>query len=294
MVTIEDHNNEAVAHGRKTINGVRLHYVIAGAGDPLVLLHGVPKTSYYWHKVIPLLSEHYTVIAPDLRGFGDSERPENGYDMETMGEDVAQLVSALGYEEFNLHGEDWGAAFAYALAASHPDRVKNLSFAEMLLPGQGLEEWSNINSENLHGDHPWLWHINFFHLQDYPEMLIRGREREFWSAWMKDECYNPNAISDEAVDEWVRCTTAPGGLRAIFEVYRATFENIELVEDWKSEKLDIPVLTVGSKAFIDEEVERQMEKTTDVNRSVIFEECGHSLALEAPERLAGELHEFMN
>jgi pimeloyl-ACP methyl ester carboxylesterase len=111
---------------------------------------------------------------------------------------------------------------------------------------------------------------------------------------MKDECYNPNAISDEAVDEWVRCTTAPGGLRAIFEVYRATFENIELVEDWKSEKLDIPVLTVGSKAFIDEEVERQMEKTTDVNRSVIFEECGHSLALEAPERLAGELHEFMN
>lgn len=108
MLQIKDHEGNPVKHGRATVNGVRLHYVTAGQGEPLVLVHGVPKTWYYWHRLIPLLSKHYTVIAPDVRGFGDSFRPKDGYDMETIADDIVALVQHLGHEKFRLAGEDWG------------------------------------------------------------------------------------------------------------------------------------------------------------------------------------------
>jgi pimeloyl-ACP methyl ester carboxylesterase len=126
------------------VNGIRMHYVTAGEGEPLLLLHGTPKTYYYWYKLIPLLTESFTLIAPYLRGFGDTDRPpaEEGYDSRTNADDMAELMTFLGHERFHVHGEDRGAEFGYALAATRPERVKTLSFAEMLLSGQGLEEWS--------------------------------------------------------------------------------------------------------------------------------------------------------
>ena len=99
----------------------------------------------------------------------------------------------------------------------------------------------------------WIWHVNFFHVRDFPEMLITGREKLFWSTWMKNETYDPSAIDETAVDEWVRCSSAPGGLRAIFEVYRATFKNIEDCTRWGKKKLAMPVLTIGSQYFVGEE-----------------------------------------
>jgi pimeloyl-ACP methyl ester carboxylesterase len=287
---IKDHNGDNVTHGRETVNGVRLHYVTAGSGEPLVLLHGVPKSSWYWSRIIPLLTPHYTVLAPDVRGFGDSFRPKDGYDMGTIAEDIAQLASVLGFDQFFLHGEDWGAAFAYALTASYPERVRKLSFGEMLLPGFGLEEWSYLTAENVYSDH-FLWHISFFHVRDFPELLITGREKLFWSTWMKNETYDPTAITEEDVDEWARTSAAPGGLRAIFEVYRATFENIELDKKWAEQKLSMPVLAVGSQYFIGEENRRQMERVAEDVRYVELD-CGHSMALERPEALARELVGF--
>jgi pimeloyl-ACP methyl ester carboxylesterase len=142
-VQITDHQGNKVFHGRVLANGVRLHYITAGSGAPLLLLHGVPKTSFYWYRTIPLLTPHFTIVAPDIRGFGDSVKPHGGYDMKTIAEDLAQLMSALGHDTFSVAGEDWGAAFAYALAASKRDRVKKLSFGEMLLPGFGIEKWSD-------------------------------------------------------------------------------------------------------------------------------------------------------
>ena len=281
-----------IRHGRETVNGVRLHYVVAGQGEPLVLLHGVPKTWFYWYRLIPLLAKNYTVICPDMRGFGDSQRPKDGYDMKTMADDIAALTEKLGYDKFYLAGEDWGAAFAYALAAEHPYRVKKLSFGEMLLPGFNLEEWSHLKRENVYSNH-FLWHVNFFHVRDFPEMLITGREKLFWSTWMKNETYDPSAITDEAVDEWVRCSSAPGGLRAIFEVYRATFENIDLCTNWGKTKLKMPVLTVGSQYFVGEESKRQMERVADGVRYVELD-CGHSMALERPAKLAETLHGFFS
>ena len=123
-------------------------------------------------------------------------------------------------------------------------------------------------------------------------MLISGREEIFWSTWMKNETYNPAAITPDCVAEWVRCSSAPGGLRAIFEVYRATFTNIELDRRWAETPLPMPVLTVASSAFIGEETKRQMERVSTDVRYVELDRCGHSMALERPDRLAEILIDF--
>ena len=140
MPEIYDHAGNPVRHGRARVNGIRMHYVTAGQGEPLLLLHGTPKTHYYWYKLIPLLTEHFTVVAPDLRGFGDTDRPtpRRATTPRTNADDMAELMTSLGHEQFHLHGEDRGAEFAYVLAATRPERVKTLCFAEMLLSGEGL------------------------------------------------------------------------------------------------------------------------------------------------------------
>jgi pimeloyl-ACP methyl ester carboxylesterase len=292
MLEVKDFAGAPVTHGRVSLNGTRVHYVVAGQGEPLVLLHGVPKSWYYWHRIIPILSEHFTVIAPDIRGFGDSFRPQSGYDMETVSEDIVQLVDYLGYDKFGIVGEDWGACFAFAVAARYPDRVTKLSFGESLLPGFGLEGWSHLSPEN-HALGRFLWHVSFFHVPDFPEMLISGREGAFWSTWMKNETYDPAAITDDCVEEWARTSSAPGGLRAIFSVYRATWENIAFTKAIQEQGLPMPVLAIGAKYFIAEEARNQMEHFTDHVEYVEFD-CGHSLALERPLELAETLIKFFS
>jgi hypothetical protein len=161
----------------------------------------------------------------------------------------------------------------------------------MFLLGQGLEEWSVLNKEIVYSNY-WLWHINFFHVPEVPEFLIAGKEREFWGKWMRDECYDPSAISDDLVDEIVRGCSSAGGLRPIFDVYRATFENIDFVNKKMKEKLTMPVNSIGSIHFIGEEVHREAKLFAE-NVTCEFLDCGHSLALERPKQLAEMLHKFM-
>lgn len=300
MTEIYDHTGAPVRHSRARVNGIRMHYVTAGQGEPLLLLHGTPKTNYYWYRLFPLLTEHFTVVAPDLRGFGYTDKPpvSEGYDSLTNATDVAELMAQLGHETYHVHGEDRGAEFAYAVAATQRDRVRTLSFCEMLLSGEGLEEWSNFTPSNISAQFRqqgvWVWHIPFFWIPHLPEMLIQGHEREFWEFWIKAETWNPNAIADEAIDEWIARLTAPGGLRGCLETYRAGLKNAEINNQLKQEKLTLPIVTVGAPEFFGPLVEDQMNRvSTGVERAEIFEECGHSLALEAPERLARLLREFM-
>ncbi len=300
LAEIFDHTGRPVKHGRARVNGIRMHYVTAGQGEPLLLLHGTPKNHFYWYKLIPLLTEHFTVVAPDLRGFGYTDKPpaEEGYDSVTNARDVAALMEGLGHGSYHVHGEDRGAEFAYALAATYRERVKTLSFCEMLLSGEGLEAWSNFTPENVSAQFRekgvWVWHIPFFWIPHLPEMLITGREREFWEFWIKAETYNPTAISEEALSEWIGCLKAPGGLRGCLETYRAAMKNARNNAELKRTKLTLPIMTVGAPEFFGPLVEEQMLKVSEgVARSAVFEECGHSLALEAEGRLAAMLRDFM-
>jgi pimeloyl-ACP methyl ester carboxylesterase len=288
---IKDHRGVEVRHAADTVNGVRLHYVVAGNGEPLLLLHGIPKTHYYWRHLIPLLTPHFTIVAPDLRGFGYSSHPRDGFDMRTMAEDVAQLATSLGFDRFRVMGEDWGAAAAYQLAAAYPQRVEQLVFQEMLLPGFGLEERSFLTPENVRAKR-WLWHINFYSVPDYPEALLTGREHIYFNM-IRNEAYDPSALTDDALEEYVRCYSAPGALRCMFEVYRATLQDAEQNRQAAQQKLQMPVLAVGGRHFIGEEVTRQMEHVADEVRGVVLD-WGHDLAQECPHELAEQLLNFFN
>lgn len=290
MSVVKDHTGTAVTHGREFVNGVRLHYMTAGTGDPLYLLHGVPKTSYHWRHVIPLLTPHYTVIAPDLRGLGDSEHPTSGFDMQNMAEDIAQLATALGHDTFNLVGEDWGASTAYQLAAQYPERVNKLVYQEMVLPGYGLEDYSFLTKENVES-YVWLWHINFYSVPHFPELLITGREREYFSYFIKHETVNPAAITPDALDEYIRCYSSPGGLRSMFEIYRATLTDADQNHESAKTKLTMPVLAVGGEKFIGTDNERQMREVAEDVRGITFP-WGHQLAEECPDALAAAYLKF--
>ena len=181
-MNLTDHAGVRLAHGKPKVNGVEIHYAIGGAGDPVFLLHGVPKTMSYWRHVVPLLTPHYTVIAVDNRGAGGSQRPPAGYDTATMAGDVAELATHLGFDRFRVAGEDWGAAIAYAVAAFHQPRVQQLVFQETLLPGlpagpglPGGEHDPSLAADDVRTG----WHFSFFSLPNVPELLLAGRERSF-------------------------------------------------------------------------------------------------------------------
>src|SRR6476660_1534422 len=128
-------DNMTFFHNTVSVNGIKLHYVIGGHGDPVVLLHGWPETWYGWHKVMPPLAKNYTVIAPDLRGLGDSSKPSSGYDGKTVAEDIHQLVTKLGFKTIFLVAHDLGPIAAYPYAAEHPTEVKKLVMMDTAIPG---------------------------------------------------------------------------------------------------------------------------------------------------------------
>ena len=136
------------------VNGVKFHYLAAGKGDPLILLHGYAQNSHMWRPLIAELSKTHTVIAPDLRGFRQSGKPETGYDKKTMAQDIHALVQLLGLKRIAVVGHDIGLMVAYAYAAQYPAEVNRIVLMDAFLPGVG--EWTKV----------WLlrglWHFHFY------------------------------------------------------------------------------------------------------------------------------------
>ncbi|MGE0418852.1 MAG: alpha/beta fold hydrolase, partial [Acetobacteraceae bacterium] len=124
-------------HQHADLGDVRIHYVTAGSGFPVVLLHGWPQSWYEWRHVMADLSDTWRVIAPDLRGLGDSSRPLDGYDKKTVGDDIWRLLQRLGIDRFHLVGHDWGGPTAYAISAAHPEAVRRREILDVTIPGEG-------------------------------------------------------------------------------------------------------------------------------------------------------------
>jgi pimeloyl-ACP methyl ester carboxylesterase len=286
---LADHTGVALTHGKPNVNGVEIHYAIGGAGAPVFLLHGVPKTMSYWRHVVPLLTPHYTVIAVDNRGFGGSQRPSAGYDTATMASDVAELATYLGFGQFRVAGEDWGAAIAYAVAAFHRPRVQQLVFQETLLPGLPAEEHDPSLASD---DGRTGWQFSFFSLPNLPELLLAGRERQFWTYFSRRQMWDPAALTDGDIDEMVHSVEQPGGIRAILELYRARGTDAEQNQPHYAEPISCPVLAVGAEAYLGDQVYRQLARVASDVRGVVIAESGHNIALENPLALAQAYLDF--
>jgi pimeloyl-ACP methyl ester carboxylesterase len=272
-------------HHTTSLEGVRLHYVMAGKGDPVVLLHGWPQTWYEWRRIIPALANKYTVIAPDLRGLGDSSKPQGGYDKRTVANDIYQLVRKLGFERIFLVGHDWGGPTAYAYATAHPGDVLKLVILDVSIPNEAWEKFPMFNRRG-------TWHLTFHGVRDLPEALATGRERTYLTWFYRSAAYNPGAITEAEIDEYVRCYSAPGGLRAGFEYYRAIHTDIEHNKEHTSVKLKMPVLALGGDCGFGNATLFSMRELADDVRGGVIEKCGHWIVEEQPEYLTQQLLAF--
>jgi pimeloyl-ACP methyl ester carboxylesterase len=275
-----------IRHQRVKTSGATLHTVVAGTGPAIVLLHGWPVTWYHWRDVIPILARRFTVIAPDLRGLGDSERPLGGYDKQTLARDIAELTECLGVDRFAVAGHDFGGSVAFALAANHSGKVSHLVIEEELLPGcpapPGL-----VSSQ-----YP-RWHNAFHAVPDIPELLIGGHEREhlalFWSLTA-----GRTPMPAQAIAEYERTYLTPGALRVGLAYYRSAPYDAELSRRTALRPLTIPTLTIAGDTAIAEGVEASVRQVAGDVTAVIISDCGHYPAEEHPARVAALIETFLS
>lgn len=260
-----------------------------GSGPPLLLLHGHPQTHVMWHKIAPRLARDFTVVAPDLRGYGDSSKPpttpdHEPYSKRAMARDQVALMQHLGFDRFFVAGHDRGGRCAYRLALDHPDRVLKLAVLDIIPTG---EVWRRANME--FGLAYWHW---FFLAQPFPlpENLLGAHPEHYYFRSGRER------FAPEALQDYLRCVHNPETIHAMCEDYRAAATlDYELDEsDRDVKRILCPVLALWAK-------QGSLEKWYDVldiwrgwaddvrGKGI---DCGHYLAEEAPEETYTELRAF--
>jgi pimeloyl-ACP methyl ester carboxylesterase len=274
-------------HHTADVGETRLHYVTSGTGPAVLLLHGWPQTWYEWRRVAPLLAD-FTVVMPDLRGFGFSGKPASGYDAETIAADVHGLVSTLELHDVTVVGHDWGAVFGYVYAKSFPDEVAALGIVEMALPGVGAMEAAMVPR----ADGQFLWHMGFQSVPDLPELLVTGKERAYLQWFFQHFAYDPSAIGAADLDEYVAAVTQVGALRAGLAVYQAYFETAEQVAEHAAVPLDIPVMAYGGEACLAELTLTSVRAVAPDAQGGVIPRCGHWAPEEQPAFVADVIREL--
>lgn len=267
-----------------TVNGVRLHYLIAGKGDPVVLLHGYAETSRMWLPLIAKLAANHTVIAPDLRGFGDSDAPADGYTKTAMARDVHALVTSLKYPKVKIVGHDIGLMVAYAYAAQYPGEVDRIALMDAFLPGVG--DWTHV----------WLlrdlWHFHFY--GKTPLALVSGRERIYLEHFWNDFAANPKkSVPEKDRVFYAKAYAKLGHMTAGFEVFRAFEKDAAEFADLAKTKLPMPMLVLSGEKAGGTFLIEQGKLVDDHVEGVLVKGSGHWLMEEAPGQVIPKLVEFL-
>ena len=279
-------NSAAAMESRfANVNGVRLHYLVAGKGDPVVLLHGYAQTSHMWRPLMAKLADTHTVIAPDLRGAGQSSTPADGYTKAAMAQDIHALISKLGYQHHQIVGHDIGLMVAYAYAAQYRSEVDRIALMDAFLPGIG--NWRDV----------WLmrdlWHFHFY--GKTPLALVRGRERiyfeHFWNDFAADA---KHSVSERDRRIYAKAYARPGGMRSGFEYFRAFEQDARDFANLAKTPLPMPMLVLtGEKASGEFLIEQGRLVAKNVE-GVVVRKSGHWLMEEAPDQVIPNLVEFLN
>ncbi len=267
------------------VNGVRLHYRIAGEGPAVVLLHGYAQTSLMWRPVQGELARKHMVIVPDLRGAGDSEKPPTGYDKKSMAQDIHALVTSLGVNHATIVGHDIGLMVAYAYAAQYPGETDKVVLMDAFLPGIG--NWKDV----------WLlrdlWHFHFY--GKTPLALVHGRERIYFEHFWNDFAADPDhSVSEEDRQAYAKAYAQPGGMEAGFEYFKNFERDAPDFQELGKTKLTMPMMVLsGEKAGGTFLIDQARLVANDV-RGVIIKGSGHWLIDEAPGQVIPLLVEFVD
>src|SRR5712692_8234707 len=267
------------------VDGVKINYKIGGQGPVVVLLHGYAQTSHMWIPLMPLVATSHTVIAPDLRGAGGSERTPDGYDKKTLAKDIHGLVRQLGYQQAMVVGHDIGLMVAYAYAAQYPSEVSKVVLMDAFLPGVG--NWKDV----------WLlrdlWHFHFY--GETPLALVKGRERiyfeHFWNDFAADKTKSvPEADRRIYAAAYARAE----GMRAGFEYFRAFEQDAKDFAGFSATKLDMPFLVLtGEKASGTFLIDQTKLVANHVSGTIV-KGSGHWLMEEATGQVIPAIVGFLN
>ncbi len=270
-------------------NCIRLHAWTAGAGPALVLLHGYPQSGIMWRKLAPELSRHYSVVVPDLRGYGDSDKPRDGYDKKTMARDIHEVMVALGHHTYSVVGHDRGARVSHRLALDHADAVRKLCLLDIVPTHTLFRDTSRELAAA-------LWHWFFFQVPDLPEAMIQAAPRTFLGFMLNALSATAGVIEAEAFEEYLRVFTQPGTIRAGLEDYRAAAK-----QDYADDEADLarritcPTLVIwgeyGKMHSLFDVLATWRAKALDVRGHPL--PCGHFIPEEAPAALLADLQRFL-
>ncbi len=266
------------------VNGVKLHYRSAGSGSAVVLIHGYTQTGHMWTPAAVELAKTHTVIVPDLRGAGASDKPAGGYEKKILAQDIHALLAALGHRDAVVVGHDIGLMVAYAYAAQYPKETRKLVLMDAFLPGIG--NWQDM----------WLlrdlWHFHFH--GEVPLQLVQGRERiyfeHFWNDFAADKHHS---VAEADRQLYAAAYAQPGGMRAGFDYFKAFERDAADFQQFAKNKLAMPVLVLsGEKSGGNFLVEQTRLVAGDVSGHVV-KGSGHWLMEEAPQEVIPALSAFI-
>jgi pimeloyl-ACP methyl ester carboxylesterase len=280
------------AHRFATVNGLRFHYVAGGAGDgtPVVLLAGFPESWYAWRKVMPALGRTHRVIAIDLPGQGDSDRPLDGYDTRTVAGRVHDLVAHLGLTRYALVAHDVGAWVAFPYAHMFGEEVSALAVLDAGIPGVTLPDMLPSAP-----DKAWkTWHFAFHAVADLPEALIAGRERTYLEWFFRSKTADPTCYDEATIAEYLRVFCAPGGVRAGLAFYRAAARSAEQNRAFAGERrLAMPILGLSADKGSIPDIAASLSPFAANVRGRTIAHCGHFQPEEQPDAVADALLGFL-
>jgi len=266
------------------VNGLRMHYLVAGKdGSPVILLHGYAQNSHMWRPLMAELAKTRRVIAPDLRGFGDTTKLETGYDKKTMAQDVHALARSLGIEKAGIAGHDIGLMVAYAYAAQYPTEVDRIALLDAFIPGVG--DTTNLF---LLKD---LWHFHFY--GPTPLALVKGRERIYFEHFWNDFAADPTkSVSEADRRYYARKYAQPGAMKAGMEVFRAFDQDARDNAEFARTKLSMPMLVLGGEKSGGDFLISQARLVANNVDGAIVTGSGHWLIDEAPGQVIPRLVAF--
>ena len=276
-------------HRMVTSQGLRYHLVASGLGRVVVLVAGFPQTCYAWRRVAPLLADQYTVLAVDLPGQGDSDKPLDGYDTRTTARRLHGLLQTLGHERYVYVGHDVGAWVGYALAHEFADAARGVALLDANIPGVTLPSTITLGPENWRS-----FHFLFNAVRDLPEALLAGRERVLIEWFFQGKTASARQTFTRAdIDEYERAYQMPGGMRGMLGYYRAVLEDIGIHAEFTTRPIEVPLLVLAADAGSAPDLYERMQPLAKDLRGGVIADSGHYIPEEQPEALADQLRQFI-